>query len=41
MTTTATIRQPDQSTPAQPLPPARKVSAVVIALWRFVRLLTT
>jgi len=40
MTTTATIRQPDESTPAQPLTPARKVSAVVIVLWRFVRLLS-
>lgn len=37
MTTTATIRQPDQSAPTQPLPPARKVCAVVIGLWRFVR----
>lgn len=40
MTTTATTRQPDESTPAKPLPPARKVSAVVIVLWRFVRLLS-
>ena len=40
MTTTATIRQPDKSTPVQPLPPARKVSAVVIVLWRFVRRLS-
>ena len=40
MTTTATIRQPDQSTPVEPLPPARKVSAVVIVLWRFVRRLS-
>lgn len=41
MTTNATIRQPDQSSPAQPLPPARKTSAVVIVLWRFVRLLSS
>lgn len=40
MTTTATIRQPDQSTPVNPLPPARKGRAVVIALWRFVRRLS-
>lgn len=40
MTTTATIRQPDQPAPVQSLPPARKASAVVIALWRFVRLLS-
>jgi hypothetical protein len=39
MTTAAHTRQPDQPTPAQPLPPARKRLAVVIALWRFVRLL--
>ena len=40
MTTTAIIRQPDQPMPAQPLPPARKASAVVIVLWRFVRRLS-
>lgn len=37
MTTTATTRQPDPSAPAPKLSPARKVSAVVIGLWRFVR----
>ncbi len=39
MTTNAHVRQPDDSTPANSLRPARKVSAVVIGLWRFVRLL--
>lgn len=39
MTTNAHARQPDDSTPAQPLPSARKGRAVVIVLWRFVRLL--
>lgn len=41
MTTTATTRQPDQSTPAQPPVPARKVPAVVVGLWRFVRRFST
>jgi len=38
MTTTATIRHPDKPAPDPKLSPARKVCAVVIGLWRFVRL---
>ena len=40
MTTPPIISQPDDSTPANPLPPARKRSAVVIVLGRFVRRLS-